>query len=80
MEIENETIGGAIIWAVMMVLAAFAFYRAKTRRKHIGAGAAGAVYGMLGDDKRKAVEIIVEDKAAAHDFEHADDDRDGPAG
>jgi hypothetical protein len=73
MEIENETIGGAIIWAVMMILAGFAFYRAKTRRRHIGAGAAGTVYGMLGDDKRKAIEVIAEDRAAAHDFEHADD-------
>ena len=74
MEIENETIGGAIIWAVMMILAGFAFYRAKTRRRHIGAGAAGMVYGMMGDDKRKAIEIVVKDKAAARDFEHADDD------
>ena len=48
-------------------------YRAKTRRRHIGSGAAGAVYGMMNEDKRKAIEIVVEDKAAAHDFEHADD-------
>ena len=62
----------------MMVLLGFAFYRAKTRRRHIGSGAAGAVYGMMNEDKRKAVEIVVADKAAAHDFEHADDD--GPTG
>ena len=29
---------------------------------------------MMNEDKRKAVEIVVGDKAAAHDFEHADDD------
>ena len=75
MSFDTETLGGVVIWLVMMALAAFAFYRAKTRRRHIGAGAAGAVYGMMNEDKRKAVEIVVSDKAAAHDFEHADDDK-----
>ncbi len=79
MEFDTETWGGALIWLVMMTLAGFAFYRAKTRRKHIGSAAAGAVYGMMNEDKRKAVEIVVQDKAAAHDFEHADDD-DRPSG
>ena len=74
MQFDVETTGGVVIWLVMMVLAAFAFYRAKTRRRHIGSGAAGAVYGMMNDDKRKAIEIVAADKAAAHDFEHADDD------
>lgn len=78
MEFDVETVGGAAIWLVMMLLAGFAFYRAKTRRQHIGAGAAGAVYGMMNEEKRKAVEIVVTDKAAAHDFEHADDDKDKP--
>ena len=73
MEFDVETYGGAAIWLVMMVLAGFAFFRAKTRRRHIGSGAAGVVYGMMNEEKRKAVEIVVTDKAAAHDFEHADD-------
>ena len=73
---DTETIGGAVIWLVMMVLAGFAFYRAKTRRRHIGSAAAGAVYGMMNEDKRKAIEVVVADKAAAHDFEHGDDDKD----
>ena len=76
MSFDTETIGGAVIWLVMMVLAGFAFYRAKTRRKHIGSGAAGAVYGMMNEEKRKAIEVVVADKAAAHDFEHEDDDKD----
>ena len=74
MELDVETLGGAAIWLVMMVLLGLAFYRARTRRKHIGSGAAGALYGMMNEDKRKAIEIVVEDKAAAHDFEHADDE------
>ena len=79
MSFDVESLGGALIWLVMMVLAGFAFYRAKTRRRHIGSGAAGAIYGMLNEEKRNAIEIVNEDKAAAHDFEHADD-KDRPSG
>lgn len=76
MELDTETLGGVVIWVVMMSLLGFAFYRAKTRRRHIGSGAAGAIYGMMNEEKRKAVEIVVSDKAAAHDFEQAGDDKD----
>ena len=37
-----------------------------------GPGAAGAVYGMLNDDKRRALETIAEGRAEATDPEHAD--------
>jgi hypothetical protein len=45
------------------------------RRSHRGPGpgASGAVYGMLNEDKRKAIEIIVEGRAEYRDQEHADD-------
>lgn len=80
MEFDTRTWGGAAIWLVMMLLAGFAFYRAKTRRRHIGSAAAGAVYGMMNEDKRNAVEIVVAGKAAAKDFEHADDGPDESQG
>jgi hypothetical protein len=38
-----------------------------------GPGAAGAVYDMLHEDKRRAIELIAEERAAATDPEHADD-------
>ena len=79
MEFDTETIGGLVIWVVMLTLGGFAFYRAKTRRRHIGSGAAGTIYDMLNEEKRNAIEVIVEDKAAERDFEHADD-KDRPAG
>lgn len=68
-----------VIWLVMMVLMGFAFYRARKRRRHIGSGAAGTVYDWVNEDKRKAIEIVAEDKAAAREFEHADD-QDRPSG
>ena len=37
-----------------------------------GPGTAGAIYDMLNEDKRKAIEIIVEEKAEATDPETAD--------
>ena len=45
------------------------------RRSHrgAGAGASGAFYELLSEDKRKAVEILVEQKAGARDEETADD-------
>ena len=76
MEFDTETAGGLVIWIVMLALGGFAFYRAKTRRRHIGSGAAGTIYDMLNEEKRNAIEVIVEDKAAERDFEHADDDKD----
>lgn len=74
----NESqLSAAAIWLVMIAFAAITLYRLKTRRGHIGSAAAGTVYDIINEDKRKAIEVVVADKAAAHDFEHADDrDRD----
>ena len=64
---------GAILWVVTIVVVAILFTRQRRRRGRIGAAAAGSVYDMLNEDKRKAVEIIVEQRAEAQDPE----DRDG---
>ena len=76
MDFEVETAGGVAIWVAVMVLAVFAFYRAKKRRRHIGSGAAGVFYDMMSEEKRNAIEIIAEDKAAERDFEREADDKD----
>jgi len=55
------------------VIVAILFVRQRRRRGRVGAGAAGIVYGMLNEDKRNAVEIVVEERAGARDPE----DRDG---
>lgn len=60
----------AIIWAVVLVGAVVLLWsrRRKGSGRSVrgpGAGAAGAVYDMLNEDKRRAIKIIVDQKAEA---------------
>jgi hypothetical protein len=66
----NAPLFVAVIWLVLVVAL---FVRLRRRRSHIGSGGAGVIYDMLNDEKRKAVEIVVEERAGARDPE----DRDG---
>ena len=43
----------------------------RARRRRIGPAAVGLFYEMLSEDKRNAVELIVEDKAEERDPERA---------
>ena len=63
----------AIVWVVAIVAVIVLFSRQRRRRGRLGPGAAGSVYDMLNEDRRQAVEIIVEERAGARDPE----DRDG---
>ena len=65
------TLGGMVLWLGLIVLL---FRRLRLRRGHIGPAAAGSVYDMLNEDKRRAIEIIVEEKAEARDPEDKDGD------
>lgn len=62
------------VWGVGFL--GFVLYRLKVRRHHIGSAAAGTVFDIVQEDKRKAIEIVVADKAAARDFERGEDDKD----
>jgi hypothetical protein len=66
----------AAIWLVAVVLLIVAARRMRRTRGRlgVGAGGAGAVYDMLNEDKRRAIEIIVEEKAEARDPEDKDGD------
>jgi hypothetical protein len=68
----------AVVW-LLIVLAFVAIVSATFRKRRVGGGgsttgaaATGAIYDLLNQDKRNAIELIVEDKAAARDPESAD--------
>ena len=64
----------AVIWLVAVIVLIIAVRKTRRTRGRLGVGAAGAgaIYDMLNEDKRRAIEIIVEEKAAAHDPEDKD--------
>lgn len=67
MEWLRLAMGLAVIAGIVVVWRA-----AKRGRRRVGSGASGAVYDLLNEDKRRAIEIIVEQRAEARDPEHAD--------
>jgi hypothetical protein len=69
-----ENIGAALAWlvAIGLLFAAVRRMRTQRRRGGVGSAAAGAVYDWLNEDKRKAVEIVVEGRAEARDPEDKD--------
>lgn len=75
MELSPITIGMLVVALLLVVLRVSMSTKGakKVRRRGPGAGASGAFYEMLNEDKRNAIEIIVENKAAARDEETADD-------
>jgi hypothetical protein len=68
-----QVVWGVIVLAIVGTLATTVFSKRKAGRGGPGAGAYGAVYDLLNEDKRNAIEMIVEDKAASRDPEHADE-------
>ena len=61
------------ILGLLMLWLLVGAWRVRKRRVSVGPAAAGMVHELLNEDRRAAVEIIVEERAAAHDPE----DRDG---
>ena len=75
----NPDYAPALIWGVVLlvivgaiVLAASPGGKGGPRSSAPGAGAYGAIYDLLNEDKRNAIEMIVEDKAAYRDPEDAE--------
>jgi hypothetical protein len=64
------------VWIAVMILFVIAYVKVRRQRGSVwgrpGPGAAGAIYDMLNQDKRNAIEIIVEEKAEERDPETAD--------
>jgi hypothetical protein len=61
-----------VAWLVVLAAAIGAFVGIGRRsRSRPGSAAAGTIYDLLQEDKRKALEIIVEERAEARDPERA---------
>ncbi len=60
-------------YAIFLLVIAVIGWRLRRRRGRIGPAAVGSIYEMLNEDKRNAIEIIVAEKTAERDPEHADD-------
>jgi hypothetical protein len=63
----------ASIWVVAIAVVGILLWRQRRHRGRLGASGGGSVYDMLNEDRRNALEIIVEERAGARDPE----DRDG---
>jgi hypothetical protein len=57
---------------LMLRFIAAVFKSRRRRRSRWGSGASAAIYDLLIEDKRKAIEIIVEERAEERDPETAD--------
>jgi len=76
------TIGGVLaelfpwlMFTVFCILGLAAAGRRRGRRvSRPGSAAIGSVYGLLNEDKRRAIELVLEEKAEARDPETADGD------
>lgn len=80
MEFSPITIGMLVVAALLIMLRVSMSTKGakKVRRRGFfhggpGAGASGAFHEMLNEDRRKAIEIVLEEKAEARDPETADD-------
>jgi hypothetical protein len=74
--------GAGIVWGalvlIFLIIVGVSTYQnrhGRRRRTFSGPGPAalGSIYDLLNQDKRNAIELIVEDRAAERDEEHADD-------
>ena len=72
----------ALLSLALLIAVSVSLRKRKSGWGSPGAGAMGTVYDMLNEDRRKAIEIIVEQRAEERDPETADDlpDRLGKAG
>lgn len=64
----------SVVALLLLVGIAILAWRHRGRRPSVGPGAAGAVYELLNEDKRAAIEIILEERAAYRDPEDRDGD------
>jgi len=64
----------AVIWLVAIVLLVVAWRRTRRARRRggIGTAAVGTMYDWLNEDRQRAVDVIVEERAGERDPEDKD--------
>jgi len=67
-----EGLAGVFGFFVILFVVGGLLWRLRRRRGSIGAAATGSLYDMLNEDRRNAVEIIIEERAEARDPEDKD--------
>ena len=72
-----EGIAGLIVFALIAVIAVRRVFT-KRGRTAIGPAAVGSVYDMLNKDKREAMQVVIEERAAARDPEDAEEKHPDP--
>lgn len=66
----------ALVWLAVLALIVVAFRGLSDRRTHVGSASAGTIYDWLNQDKRKAIEIVVDGQAERQDGEYAEGPKD----
>ena len=62
----------SLVWIVIVVILVLLAWRHRRRRIYLGPGAIGTLDQLLNDERRKAVEVIVEQRAEERDPESID--------
>ena len=73
---NSALIAPLVVGALWLAAFVLIMRRLRQRRGKIGPAAVGSVYDMLHEDKRKAIELIVEERAEETDPERAMGDKD----
>jgi hypothetical protein len=71
--VEFFAVAAALIGLIVLMIVGVSRPGGRRVSRGPGAGATGAIYDMLNEDKRRAIEIIVEGRAEQTDPETADD-------
>jgi hypothetical protein len=66
-------VAALVVGVIVLMIRTVGWPGSRRRSRGPGAGATGAIYDMLNEDKRRAIEIIVEGRAEQTDPETADD-------
>ncbi len=68
----TPSVVAGLVWVVLLGVFLRVAWRHRRRRMHLGPGAIGTLDEFLNEDRRKAIEIIVEQRAEARDPEFAE--------